>query len=54
MQHMLVTILTVLDGMVNMINLVVHTKVQIPGLVYLYVTHPFVVISTPIFHGILV
>ena len=44
----------VLYGVVNAVNLVVHTKVQIPGLVHFYVPHPFFVTSTPLLHGILV
>ena len=48
MQHKLVTILktvaltiSVLDEMVDSVNFVFHTKVQIPSIIYLYVPHHF-------------
>ena len=60
MQHSLVWILktvvwhnAVLDEVVNSVNLVLHSNVQIPGLIHVYVPQPFVFTRASLLNGFL-
>ena len=46
--------MAVLDEVADTVNLVIHTKVQIPGLIHIYVPYPFVVTGDPILHDVVV
>ena len=44
----------VMDEVFNTVTLVVHTKLKIPGIIHLYVPHPFVVTGASILYDVVV